>query len=148
MRAADTAPDAAPEGTHAPGAQTEGAPPPASHHPPRDLPDLSRWWVVRNQTPERLRLACATLPIELAPLQTVRIDSDRRSWGEAAEQARAARALTWEGSRLSGVQRVRDGSEVLNTPPARVGALREVSRSRPLVFWFVPRCQRLCGSQK
>jgi hypothetical protein len=55
-----------------------------------------RRWLVRNQTPMRLRIERTSHPIELAPLQTVRIVSDPNRWGPAAEEARAARALTWE----------------------------------------------------
>ena len=53
-------------------------------------------WVLRNQTPLRLRIERAEGRFDLAPLQQVRLHDDPASWGAGAAQARTERVLTWQ----------------------------------------------------
>ena len=53
-------------------------------------------WVVRNQTPSRLRLVGEDRVLELAPLQATRIAYPPLELGEAAAEAVAEGALAWD----------------------------------------------------
>jgi hypothetical protein len=64
--------------------------------PPQPDTRSDALWLVRNQTPRRLRIQRADGPVELAPLQTLRIGNDPSGWGDGARDAQAARALVWE----------------------------------------------------
>lgn len=88
----------------------------------RSVPPVGRW-IVRNQTPQRLRVERDKGRLELAPLQTVHIESDPNAWGAAAEQARSARALTWEHEPVRSSRERYAAALVLVTAGALVSAV-------------------------
>jgi hypothetical protein len=80
-------------------------------------------WLLRNQTPFRLRIERPEGAFDLAPLQMVTVYDDPGDWGEGARQARVERALAWQSEPVRSSRERYAAALVLVACVAAVGAV-------------------------